>query len=198
MQNSGSPAVALLANQKQVAQEILAMFHQNGDSLYGGEGVTQREHALQAAYLAEQAGADANLILAALLHDVGHLLHDLPDDAPDQGIDDVHEELGAKWLASRFPAEVLVPVQMHVASKRYLCATEEGYWDALSEPSKISLELQGGPMSDIECERFRSGDHFEACIRLRRWDDEAKVVGLNTPPLNHFVEYIGETLPHSE
>jgi len=198
MQNSGSPAAAPLTDQQHVAHEILDMFHQNGGSLYGGEGVTQHEHALQAAYLAEQAGADANLIVAALLHDVGHLLHDLPDDAPEQGIDDVHEELGAQWLASRFPAEVLVPVQMHVASKRYLCATEEGYWDALSEPSKVSLELQGGPMSHIECEQFRSGDHFEACIQLRRWDDEAKVVGLKTPPLKHFVDYIGDTSPSSE
>ncbi|MEO1496215.1 MAG: phosphonate degradation HD-domain oxygenase [Planctomycetota bacterium] len=172
------------------AAEIYRLFEVRGASLYGGEGVTQLEHGLQAAMLAEQEGADPALIVAALLHDVGHLLHDLPDDAPDNGVDDVHEALGADWLRSRFPPEVLEPVQQHVASKRYLCATEQGYWDALSEPSKVSLELQGGPMNAAEVDAFEQGEHFEACVRLRRWDDLAKVVGLETPPLEHFMTLV--------
>ena len=166
------------------------MFQAKGDSLYGGEGVTQLEHGLQAAKLAEDEGATSELIVAALLHDIGHLLHDLPDSAPDDGVDDVHEDLAARWLEGRFPPAVLEPVRLHVASKRYLCSTEPGYWEALSEPSKVSLELQGGRMTDEECEAYRNGPHFDAAIRLRRWDDEAKVVGLETPPLEHYVAHI--------
>ena len=117
-------------------------------------------------------------------------LHDLPDDAPDEGIDDVHERLGAEWLAEHFPPAVLEPVRLHVESKRYLCSTEAGYWESLSEPSKVSLELQGGRMSDEERQAFRQGEHFDAAVRLRRWDDQAKVVGLETPPIEHYLPVI--------
>ena len=173
-----------------IVDEVLELFRHGGDSLYGGEGVTQLEHGLQAAWLAEQSGADSELIVASLLHDVGHLLHDLPDDAPDKGIDDLHERLGADWLRSRFPDTVLEPVRLHVESKRYLCAVESGYWESLSEPSKVSLELQGGKMSEDECEAYRQGPHFDAAISLRRWDDEAKIVGLETPSLSHYETYL--------
>lgn len=184
------PEAALPDSMSPAAAEIVELFRTRGDSLYGGEGVTQLEHGLQAALLAEQEGADSALIVAALLHDIGHLLHDLPDDAPDNGVDDVHEALGAKWIEARFPASVSEPVQQHVASKRYLCATEDGYWEALSEPSKISLELQGGRMSSEECKAFEAREHFRACLRLRRWDDTAKVVGLQTPGIEHFLPHI--------
>jgi [1-hydroxy-2-(trimethylamino)ethyl]phosphonate dioxygenase len=173
-----------------LVDDVLRMFRLNGGSLYGGEGVTQLEHGLQAAMLAEQEGAPSELIVAALLHDVGHLLHDLPDDAPDAGIDDAHEELGAKWLESRFPPEVLEPVRLHVAAKRYLCGAEPDYERSLSEPSRVSLALQGGPMSADECEAFRNAPHFDAAVRLRRWDDWAKVTGLETPSLEHFAAHI--------
>ena len=173
-----------------VAAEVLELFRIGGESLYGGEAITQLEHGLQAARLAEEEGADSNLIVAALLHDIGHLLHDLPDDAPDRGVDDAHEKLGATWLLHRFPASVLEPVRMHVDSKRYLCATEPGYWDSLSEPSKISLNLQGGPMDEEECAEFRSNPHFDSAVRLRRWDDLAKVVGLETPGLDHYLSHV--------
>lgn len=185
-------ATAATQTRDTIVGEVFGLFRRGGDSLYGGEGVTQLEHGLQAAHLAERSGADSELIVAALLHDVGHLLHDLPNDAPDRGIDDVHERLGADWLRSRFPETVLEPVRLHVESKRYLCAVEPGYWDDLSEPSKVSLELQGGKMSDSECVAYRGGKHFEAAIRLRRWDDEAKVVGLQTPPLEYFNQHLGK------
>ncbi len=179
---------------RDVKNEVAGLFSARGDSVYGGEGVTQLEHALQAAHLAEQQHAPSELIAAALLHDVGHLLHDLPDDAPDHGVDDRHEHLGASWLAERFPESVLEPVRQHVASKRYLCTAEPGYWEALSEPSKVSLELQGGPMSEEQCRAFRAGPFFEACAALRRWDDQAKVVGLRTPSLEHFLNHVEQAL----
>lgn len=177
-----------------VADEVVELFAQGGNSRYGGEAVSQLEHGLQAALLAEDEGASSELIVAALLHDIGHLLHNLPDDAPDKGIDDVHERLGAQWLASRFPTKVLEPVRLHVESKRYLCAVEPGYLEALSEPSLQSLYLQGGPMNEEECAEFRMGEHFEACVRLRRWDDLAKIEGLATPPLEHFVTHVRRVL----
>ena len=98
--------------------DALHLFNERGASQYGGESVSQLEHALQAAFFAERQGASANLIAAALLHDVGHLLHALPDDAPSQGVDDAHEELAARWLADRFAPEVCEPVRMHVLAKR--------------------------------------------------------------------------------
>jgi phosphonate degradation associated HDIG domain protein len=166
------------------------MFAQRGASNYGGEAVTQEQHALQAAYFAEKTGADAALITAALLHDVGHLLHDLPEDAPDHGIDDAHEELAARWLRGKFPASVVDPVQLHVTAKRYLCTTDPNYLKHLSAPSLQSLQLQGGLMSETEIQEFRSHPHFEAAVRLRRWDEAAKDPDLQTPSLEHFANYM--------
>ncbi len=173
-----------------VTNEILHMFHLRGDSQYGGEAVTQREHALQAATFAESEGAAPALIAAALMHDVGHLLHELPQDAPDQGIDDRHETLAAAWLAQRFRPAVVAPVAMHVDAKRYLCAVDQTYLARLSQPSIQSLALQGGPMTGEEIARFESRPHYDDAVRLRRWDDAAKVVGMVTPDLEHFARYI--------
>jgi phosphonate degradation associated HDIG domain protein len=170
--------------------EINQLFASRGDSQYGGEAVSQREHALQAALLAEQQGDSPAVIVAALLHDVGHLLHDLPNDAPDRGIDDLHEQLGYEWLAERFGADVCEPVRQHVAAKRYLCAVEPDYLDNLSEPSKISLALQGGPLRDDEVRAFEAQPHFRANVAVRRHDDRAKVAGLATPPVEYFAKYI--------
>jgi phosphonate degradation associated HDIG domain protein len=154
--------------------EVRRLFAERGDSGYGGEAVTQAEHAFQSADLARRAGAGPGLIVAALLHDVGHLLHDLPDDAPDEGIDDRHERLAARWLTRWFVDDVVEPVRMHVDAKRFLCAVDPGYAGLLSEPSLVSLKLQGGPMSEDEVRAFRASPHHEAAVALRRWDDEAK------------------------
>lgn len=175
-----------------VIEDILQLFAQHGDSEYGGEAVTQLEHALQSASLAEQEGASSFLIAAALLHDVGHLLHDLPDDAPDRGIDDHHENSASTFLRQLFPAEVTEPVRLHVTAKRYLCAVEPIYLERLSGPSLISLRLQGGPMTADEVASFRQNPHHPAAVRLRRWDDTAKVPKLQTPSLSHFSKYIRE------
>lgn len=170
--------------------EVIELLRRRGDSEYGGEAVTQMEHALQAAALAESEGASPELIAAALLHDVGHLLHDLPDDAPDIGTDDHHEASAGNYLRQMFPESVCAPVRMHVAAKRFLCAVDDRYMAALSRPSQVSLELQGGPMSPGEVEAFRRDPHHEDAVRLRRWDDEAKVAGLVTPSLDHFARYV--------
>lgn len=173
---------------------IIDLFRDRGDSNYGGEAVTQREHALQAAMFARRTGAPDALVAAALLHDVGHLLHHLPEDAPDHGTDDSHEALAAEWLARHFAPEVVGPVRLHVAAKRYLCAADPSYRGMLSAPSLRSLELQGGPMSPDECGAFEASPHFDAAVRLRRWDEAAKVAGLPTPTVEEFVPALRASL----
>jgi phosphonate degradation associated HDIG domain protein len=170
--------------------EILELFAARGDSNYGGEAVSQRAHALQAAHFARAAGADTALVVAALLHDIGHLLHDLPDDAPDRGVDDRHEDRAARWLAGWFGPDVVEPARLHVAAKRYLCAVQPGYHEALSEPSKVSLQLQGGPMSAAEVEQFETLPHFASAVTLRRCDDSAKVPELVVPEIEEYVPWI--------
>jgi phosphonate degradation associated HDIG domain protein len=166
--------------------EIRAAFARRGGDAYG-EGVTQLEHALQAAWLAEKEGASPALLAAALLHDIGHMLHDFPDDVAEQGLDTEHEKLASAWLSQFFGMEVSEPVRLHVDAKRYLCTAEPGYWDRLSDASKLSLRLQGGPLPPPAAARFAAGPHAQAAVGLRRWDDEAKVVGLATPDLEHFL-----------
>ncbi len=176
--------------QSKVVNEILKLFAERGNSNYGAEEVSQIEHALQAAHFARQTGAPAALVVSALLHDIGHLLHNLPDTAPDHGVDDNHEDLAGRWLASRFGPEVVQPASLHVAAKRYLCAVESGYYKALSEPSKRSLQIQGGPMSVEETEQFRTLPHAEAAVILRRCDDSAKVPGMAVPGIEDYVALI--------
>jgi phosphonate degradation associated HDIG domain protein len=165
--------------------EALALYARKGQLAYG-EGVSMTEHGLQAALLAEQEGAGPAMIAAALLHDIGHLLHSLPEDIADQGIDTQHESIASAWLSQHFPPAVSEPVRLHVAAKRYLCAVEPGYLEALSAASVLSLGLQGGPMTEAEAARF-AGERFLAeAVKLRRWDDLAKVQGQTTPNLSHY------------
>jgi len=170
--------------------EIVALFETRGNSQYGGECVTQREHALQSALLAENENASPALITAALLHDVGHLLHDLPVDAPDSGVDDHHEKSGCAYLAKFFGKEVTEPIRLHVPAKRYLCTVESTYRDGLSPPSIVSLDLQGGSMTDAEVAEFERNPFYGDAVRLRRWDDAAKIPELPTPALSHFLQYV--------
>jgi phosphonate degradation associated HDIG domain protein len=174
-------------------EEIRAAFAKRGHEGYG-EGVSQLEHALQCAIFAERAGAPEPLIVATLLHDIGHMLHDLPEDIADTGIDTEHESLGSAWLSQHFGPEVSEPVRLHVAAKRYLSASEAGYYGVLSEASKLSLKLQGGPMSTEEQAKFSSERFFKEAVLLRRWDDEGKVVGMETPDLSHFEPMIQRSL----
>ena len=175
-------------------QDLAAMIGEiiegKGHRLYGLSAINQRAHALQAAWLAEQAGCDAALITACLLHDIGHMVHDLGDDPAKDGIDDQHEELGEAWLTRWFGPEVTEPVRLHVAAKRYLCATEPDYFSKLSGDSVRSLALQSGPMTAAELAAYRDNPHAEAASKLRRFDEAAKVKGLETPPVAHFLPYV--------
>ena len=173
-------------SRESVLDRIFELFRQRGENRYGGEDVSQTQHALQAALAAEREGATDALIVAALLHDLGHLLHQLPDDCADHGIDDQHEELACRWLMRHFPNAVTEPIRLHVAAKRYLCATDPHYLAELSDASRQSLALQGGPFTAEQAREFESHPHFEASIRLRQWDEVAKVRDLVTPDLNHY------------
>jgi len=169
-------------------EDIVALFESRGSGMYGAEAVSQLEHALQAAALAEAAGATAELTTAALLHDLGHLLHDLGDDPAVRGTDDVHQFLALPFLRGTFPEQVLAPIRLHVDAKRYLCAAEPGYWDTLSFASRRSLELQGGVYTLEQAETFIALPWANDAVSLRRWDDMAKVPNLTTPALGHFAD----------
>jgi phosphonate degradation associated HDIG domain protein len=175
-------------------EHVLHCFRTRGASNYGKEAITQLEHALQSALAAENAGSTHFLISACLLHDIGHLLHNLPEDAPDDDIDDAHEQLGAAWLTEYFVPEVVEPVRLHVAAKRYLCFSEPGYFSQLSPPSVQSLALQGGPMNATQAAHFENHPHFRAAILLRKFDEQAKVPGLQTPPIEHYATSLRHSL----
>jgi phosphonate degradation associated HDIG domain protein len=162
-------------------EEIQTIFTRRGGSAYFGEGVSVTEHALQAARLAQLADAPPALVVAALLHDIGHLLADVPDDLDEWREDARHEETGGHWLAARFPPTVAEPVRLHVPAKRFLCATDPEYFSKLSPASVVTLKLQGGPMTPSEVDRFRAESYHRQAVQVRQWDDEAKVVGLVTP-----------------
>ncbi|HTX23441.1 MAG TPA: hypothetical protein VMD03_02185 [Steroidobacteraceae bacterium] len=176
-----------------VLDEIVALFGRRGSEAYFGEPVSMTEHALQAADAAQREHAPASLVLAALLHDVGHLVDDVPDDLADWTADARHEEVGGRWLAMRFAPDIYEPVRLHVPAKRYLCAVDPSYVAQLSPASVHTLELQGGPMSPGEVAAFEKQRFFAEAVRVRRWDDQGKRAGLATPPLAEYRTLI-ETL----
>lgn len=165
--------------------EILELYEKRGARMYGSEPVSQAEHALQCAMLAGEAGASAELIAAAFLHDVGHLIAELPHTLERES-DDVHQYLAIPFLRGTFADAVLEPIRLHVDAKRYLCKVERGYWDALSPASKHSLELQGGSYDQLAAERFLGRRFAWDAIRLRRWDDQAKLAARETPNVRDF------------
>ena len=166
---------------------IAALYEALGPREYSGEPVSQLEHALQSAMLAQAAGAAEPLVAAALLHDIGHLVNDQGETPTERGIDDLHQFHGAHWLKRLFGPEVTEPVRLHVAAKRYLCAVRPGYREALSADSQRSLALQGGTYSAEEAEAFGRRPHAQDAVSLRLWDDLAKVAGLATPTFEDFL-----------
>jgi len=169
-----------------IVDEIADLFAGVGTMAYLGESVSIAEHMLQTADAAEQDGASAELIAAALLHDLGHLVHTMPEDSADHGIDTAHEEVGARWLSSAFPQAVVAPIRLHVAAKRYLCATSPEYMAVLSPASVHSLMLQGGPMTPDEAAEFEALPHSADAVRVRRWDDRGKVAGRAVRAFDHY------------
>jgi phosphonate degradation associated HDIG domain protein len=166
--------------------EIFRVFREQGAGEYLGEPVSMTEHMLQSAYAAEQEGAPPRLVAAALLHDYGHFIHDLPSDSAQHGVDTQHEEVAHSFLSRHFGPEIAEPIRMHVAAKRYLCATDPSYMAQLSPASILSLELQGGPYSPQEVAEFDESPYAADAVRLRRWDDVGKIAGLETPDLEHY------------
>ncbi len=182
-----SPADDILA-------DIARRMDINGQHQYGLSDINQIQHGLQAAWLAERAGDPPSLIAAALVHDIGHMVHDLGENPAAEGVDDRHEEVGHEYLASRFGPEVTEPVRLHVAAKRYLCGKEADYFAKLSPDSVLSLSLQGGPMSPGEIAAFERLPYWREAVKLRRYDEQAKVKGLQTPPLAHFLPHVAAAL----
>lgn len=183
------------AAQNRAVAEVADLFGRFGSSNYD-EGVTLTDHSLQTAALARAEGGSDALVVAALLHDVGHLLQ-----AQDRGnenylaADWAHDTVAAEWLRPRFGDAVADPVGHHVSAKRWLCACEPEYFDSLSAASVASLAAQGGPFTDAEAEQWRAQSGAEEAIRLRRWDDDGKVAGLTIAPLadyTHLLERFSE------
>ena len=167
--------------------DIEGLLRRRGGEQYSGEPVTQLEHALQTAALAEAEHADDQLVTAALLHDLGHLVHEMGETPTLRGVDDIHQYIVLPFLRRLFPERVLDAVRLHVDAKRYLCATRPGYREALSADSQRSLQLQGGVFDAEQVAAFAALPGAQDAVHLRLWDDLAKTAGAETPPLSHFI-----------
>ena len=176
--------------------QIRDLFSERGHLAYG-EGVSELQHALQAASLAQKDNAPNSLIVAALLHDIGHLLHGLSEDVAEQGIDGHHERIGEKWLEKYFGPEVSQPVRLHVAAKRYQSTVNPGYLAQLSPASVKSFILQGDKMNEDEISAFEKNPFFKEALQLRTWDDHAKDPEMKTPLLEHYLPLVKAALVSS-
>lgn len=179
-----------------VIDEIIHLYRVAGRRDSTLDGLTQTDHALQAALLAEDEGAPESLVVAALLHDLGHLLEPGPRDIAQLGVDYRHEEVGSEWLARAFGPEICEPIRLHVHAKRYLCAVEEHYLDALSQSAMRSLDLQGGPMGAAEARAFEGARWFREAVTLRRLDERAKQRGISVPDIEDYRPRLEAMLPY--
>lgn len=172
----------------QVANEIMAMYNKHGGEEYAGEKVSQLEHMVQAAQLAEQQGFDEEVILAAFLHDIGHICEAAQGDNEMDGYGiKSHEEIAARYLAEKgFSKKVIRLVQSHVDAKRYLTCRYPEYYEQLSDASKKTLEYQGGKMTDEEAAAFEKDPLFTLIIQMRKWDEQAKIEGQPLPQLEYY------------
>lgn len=173
-------------NQNNIVAFIADIFARRGGDSYMGEAVTMSQHMLQTATLAQKANASDALVAASLLHDIGHYTSEFPEDALASGQDNYHETAGADVLKAFFPKSVTEPIELHVAAKRYLCAVNDNYFSRLSAASVQSLNVQGGPMNADEVEAFRKHEYYQDALRLRVWDDEGKIAGVETPAFEDF------------
>lgn len=174
----------------QIIDEIRTIFLSQGDEQYYGEPISQFEHAAQSAILAEKSGFDSEVQIAAFLHDIGHLLPAASEEElmETYGRKD-HEGVAADWLRNRgFSEKIAALVENHVNAKRYLCYANLAYYNNLSDASKHTLEFQGGKMEKEEAEAFEQNPYFDVIIRMRRWDEAAKVEHQQLPDLGHFLK----------
>lgn len=184
---------------KDTAFEFLRdLFDKRGPESYLGENVSMADHMEQSAACAVKDGAKDSLVLAALLHDIGHFVSDFPLDALEKGTDNLHENAGATLLEKFFPPSVSEPVRLHVAAKRYLCAVEPSYYDRLSAASVNSLNLQGGAMSAEEVALFEQNKYKGDAVKLRYYDDDGKVVNLCIKPFNEYEKMLKGLLTENE
>jgi len=173
---------------QKVTDEIMNLYEGYGGAEYAGEKVSQLEHMAQAAQLAEEQGYDEEVILAAFLHDIGHISEAAKGDNEMDGfgIKD-HEELGAEFLREKgFSKKIVRLVESHVEAKRYLTVKDPSYYAQLSEASKRTLEFQGGPMTEDEAAAFEQYPLFHLIIQMRKWDELAKIENKPLPPLEHY------------
>lgn len=174
-----------------IANEITAVLEESGADEYFGEAVSKRVHAEQCAFHAEQAGADEELIIAALLHDIGHLLEDDSAHRHERVGVVNHDKIGEEWLLQRgFSTRVAALVGGHVDAKRYLTATNPGYMQKLSPASAETLQLQGGPMSVTQAELFSRDPGLHDKLRLRTWDEMAKDPSWRGPGVHSYRKLI--------
>lgn len=170
---------------------ILKVFGERGSGQYGSECVSQLEHAIQCAMLAQESDAGASLVVAALLHDIGHILDEADLPQSDEGnLNDSHEDKAYPWLLRTFGAAVADPVRLHVAAKRYLCTRDPSYATQLSPTSFKSYLDQGGPMSEDELQAFEREPYYQKALQLRKWDDLAKVANKPLPDISSFKELL--------
>jgi len=188
----------LAINTDNIVDYIADIFSRRGAESYMGEDVSMSQHMLQAAQAAEDEGADADLVVAALLHDIGHFSSEFSDTELMQGTDNYHEEAGASFLAKFFPPSVTEPVRQHVAAKRYLCSVNPDYMSSLSEASKYTLNVQGGPMTDAEVRAFEQNPYLERCIKVRIWDDRGKDPARSATEFSHFHELVESLVVRQE
>jgi phosphonate degradation associated HDIG domain protein len=173
--------------------ELTDLFTRLGDLRYG-EGVSQMEHAVQSAHHAKQDGAPPELIAAALLHDVGHMMQKIGENAADLGIDARHEHISAGYLARAFGPHVTEPVRLHVAAKRYRVAVDAAYLERLSTASLQSLALQGGPMSLAEIEAFLADPWARAALQLRGYDEAGKAPDADVARFESYRDLLGDLI----
>jgi len=183
-----------------ITEEIFALYEKHGGAEYAGEKITQLEHMAQAAELAEAEGYDEDVILAAFFHDIGHIAVAAGEDngMDGYGIKD-HEEIGADFLKGKgFSRKIVRLVESHVEAKRYLTLKEPGYYEQLSEASKKTLEFQGGPMSEEEAAAFEQYPLFDLIVKMRKWDEQAKIEHKPLPDLAHYKQMATHHLSSSK
>ena len=171
-----------------IIEKIRSTFEERGSEQYGTESVTQLQHALQSGQLAEESGAPAPMVTAAMMHDIGHILSAalLPESCEDD-LDDKHELVANGWIKQHFGPEVADPIRLHVIAKRYLCTKYPKYEIQLSPTSLKSYHDQGGPMKPEEMKQFENEPFYQEALELRKWDDQAKAKDKATPSLSHFI-----------